>query len=122
MRNAPPAKPLYWVGSSKRDLMALPETVVDVFGYALYLAQIGRKHEQAKPLKGFGSAGVLEIVEDWAGNTYRAVYTVRFADSVFVLHAFQKKSKQGAATPKRELDLIRERLKVAAQMARRLGS
>jgi phage-related protein len=122
MRNAPPAKPLYWVGSSKRDLMALPETVVDVFGYALYLAQIGRKHEQAKPLKGFGSAGVLEIVEDWEGNTYRAVYTVRFADSVFVLHVFQKKSKQGAATPKRELDLMRERLKVAAQMARRLGS
>jgi phage-related protein len=122
MRNAPPAKPLYWVGSSKRDLMARPETVVDIFGYALYLAQIGRKHEQAKPLKGFGSAGVLEIVEDWEGNAYRAVYTVRFADSVFVLHAFQKKSKQGAATPKRELDLIRERLKVAAQMARRLGS
>jgi phage-related protein len=122
MRNALPAKPLYWVGSSKRDLMALPETVVDVFGYALYLAQIGRKHEQAKPLKGFGSAGVLEIVEDWEGNTYRAVYTVRFADSVFVLHVFQKKSKQGAATPNRELDLIRKRLKAAAQMARRLGS
>lgn len=122
MRNAPPAKPLYWVGSSKKDLMALPETVVDVFGYALYLAQIGWKHEQAKPLKGFGSAGVLEIVEDWEGNTYRAVYTVRFADSVFVLHGFQKKSKRGAATPKRVLDLIRERLKVADQMARELGS
>ena len=122
MRNAPPGKPLYWVGSSKKDLMALPETVVDLFGYALYLAQVGKKHEQAKPLKGFGSAGVLEIVEDWEGNTYRAVYTVRFADSVFVLHVFQKKSKRGAATPKRELDLIRERLKVAAQIARELGS
>jgi phage-related protein len=122
MRNAPPGKPLYWVGSSKKDLMALPETVVDGFGYALYLAQVGKKHEQAKSLKGFGSAGVLEIVEDWEGNTYRAVYTVRFADSVFVLHVFQKKSKRGTATPKRELDLIRERLKVADQMARELGS
>jgi phage-related protein len=122
MRNAPPVKPLYWVGSSKKDLMALPETVVDIFGYALYLAQVGGKHEQAKPLKGFGSAGVLEVVEDWEGNTYRAVYTVRFADSVFVLHVFQKKSKRGTATPKRELDLIRERLKVADQMARELGS
>jgi phage-related protein len=121
MRNAPPVKPLYWVGSSKKDLMALPEIVVDVFGYALYLAQSGRKHEQAKPLKGFGSAGVVEIVEDWEGNTYRAVYTVRFADSVFVLHVFQKKSKRGAATPKRELDLIRDCLKVADQMARELG-
>jgi phage-related protein len=121
MRNAPPVKPLYWVGGSKKDLMALPETVVDVFGYALYLAQLGRKHEQAKPLKGFGSAGVVEIVEDWEGNTYRAVYTVRFAESVFVLHVFQKKSKRGAATPKRELNLIRERLKVADQMARELG-
>ena len=122
MRNAPAAKPLYWVGSSKRDLMALPETVVDVFGYALYLAQIGRKHEQAKPLKGFGSAGVLEIVEDWEGNTYRAVYTVRFADSVFVLHVFQKKSKRGVATPGKDMDLIRERLKVAEHMARELES
>jgi phage-related protein len=122
MRNAPPVKPLYWLGSSKKDMMALPEIVVDVFGYALYLAQIGRKHEQAKPLKGFGSAGVMEIVEDWEGNTYRAVYTVRFTDGVFVLHVFQKKSKRGAATPKRELDLIRERLKVADQMARELGS
>jgi phage-related protein len=108
------------VGSSKRDLLALPETVVHVFGYALYLAQTGKKHDQAKPLKGFGSAGVLEIIEDWEGNTYRAVYTVRFAERVFVLHIVQKKSKRGVATPKRELDLIRERWKVAEQTAREL--
>ncbi len=79
MRDPRTVKPLYWVGSSKKDLMGLPETVVNVFGYALYLAQIGGKHDQAKPLKGFGSAGVLEIIEDWEGNAYRAVYTVRLA-------------------------------------------
>jgi phage-related protein len=121
MRNPPQVKPLYWVGSSKKDLLALPETVMHVFGYALYLAQSGRKHDQAKPMRGFGSAGVLEIIEDWEGNTYRAVYTVRFVESVFVLHVFQKKSKRGVATPKRELDLIRERWKAAEQMAKELG-
>jgi phage-related protein len=121
MRNPPQVKPLYWVGGSKKDLLAMPETVMHVFGYALYLAQTGKKHDQAKPMRGFGSAGVLEIVEDWEGNTYRAVYTVRFVESVFVLHVFQKKSKRGVATPKRELDLIRERWKSAEQMARELG-
>jgi phage-related protein len=108
-------------GCSKRDLLALPETVMHVFGYALYLAQSGRKHDQAKSMRGFGSAGVLEIIEDWEGNTYRAVYTVRFVESVFVLHVFQKKSKRGVATPKKELDLIRERWKAEEQMARELG-
>ena len=122
MRNSQTVKPLCWVGSSKKDLMGLPETVVNVFGYALYLAQIGSKHDQAKPLKGFGSAGVLEIIEDREGNTYRAVYTVRLAGHVFVLHVFQKKSKRGAATPKKELDLIWQRWKVAEQMARELES
>jgi len=121
MRNPPQVKPLYWVGSSKKDLLALPEAVVHIFGYALYLAQTGKKHDQAKPMRGFGSASVLEIVEDWEGNTYRAVYTVRFVEIVFVLHAFQKKSKRGVATPKRDLDLIRERWKAAEQMARELG-
>ncbi len=116
--NSPRVKPLYWVGSSKKDLLALPEEVVDILGYALYLAQIGKKHEQAKPLKGFGSAGVLEVVEDWQGNTYRAVYTVRFAYGVFVLHVFQKKAKRGSATPKADLDLIRERFKAAEQAAK----
>jgi len=118
MENAP--RPLYWVGSSKRDLLSLPEEVVDLFGYALYLAQIGGKHEQAKPLKGFGSAAVLEVVEDWQGNTYRAVYTVRFARGVFVLHVFQKKATRGIATPRPSLELIRERLKAAEQAAKEL--
>ena len=113
-------RPLFWVGSSKRDLLKLPGRVVDVFGYALFLAQTGGKHEQAKPLKGFSSAGVLEIVDDWEGNTYRAVYSVRFAESVFVLHAFQKKSKRGKSTPGRDMDLIRQRWKVAEQIAREM--
>lgn len=122
MDEPPKLKPLYWVGSTKRDLLALPEDVVDVFGYALYLAQIGRKHEQAKALKGFGSAGVLEIVEDWERNSYRAVCTVRFERAVFVLHVFQKKAKRGIATPKADLDLIRQRLKAAEEAARELES
>lgn len=113
-------KPFEWIGSSKKDLKALPDEVMDVFGYALFLAQTGGKHDQAKPLKGFGSAGVLEVVEDWQGNTYRAVYTVRFAERVFVLHVFQKKSKSGIATPKPDMNLIRERLKTAARRAKEL--
>jgi len=120
MESRPPLKPLHWVGSSKRDLVSLPEPVVDLFGFALYLAQDGKKHEQAKPLRGFGSAGVLEVVEDWDRSTYRAVYTVHFESAVFVLHVFQKKSKRGAATPKADIDLIRERLKAAEQIAKEL--
>jgi phage-related protein len=107
-------------GARRRNLKALPEEVVDVFGYALYLAQIGQKHDQAKPLRGFGSAGVLEVVEDRRGDTYRAVYTVRYAVRVFVLHVFQKKSKSGIATPKADLDLIRDRLKAADRRAKEL--
>lgn len=91
----------------------MPEAVVDVFGYALHLAQAGIKHPQAKPLKGFGSAGVIEVVEQHVGDTYRAVYTAKFGVRVYVLHCFQKKSKQGVKTPKQDLDLIRNRLKVA---------
>ena len=120
MDKPPSLKPLYWVGSSKRALRSLPGPVEDLFGYALYLAQDGKKHEQAKPLKGFGSAGVLEVVEDWDRSTYRAVYTVRFEGAVFVLHMFQKKSKRGTATPKADIDLIRERLKVAEQFAKEI--
>ena len=111
---------LEWIGSSKKDLQALPDEVMDTFGYALHLAQAGGRHAQAKPLQGFGSAGVLEIVEDWRGDAYRAVYTVRFEERVFVLHVFQKKSKSGIATPKRDMDLIRQRLKVAATRAKEL--
>jgi phage-related protein len=121
MDTSPSLKPLYWVGSSKRDLQTLPSPVVDLFGYALYLAQIGRKHEQAKPLKGFGSAGVLEVVEDWDRSTYRAVYTVESKGIVFVLHVFQKKSRRGAATPKGDIYVVRERLKAAEQIAKELS-
>jgi len=96
----------------------MPETARQVFGFALYNAQIGLMHPSAKPLKGFGSAGVLEVVEDWRGSTYRAVYTVRIAGAVYVLHCFQKKSKSGIETPKRDLDLIRRRLKEAEEDAR----
>jgi len=113
-----PSKPLFWVGSSKRDLLELPDEVVDLFGYALYLAQTGRKHDQAKPLKGFGSAGVLEIIEDWQGETYRAAYMVRFASRIFVLHVFQKKSRHGKAPPEADIGLIRGRLQAAEQRAK----
>lgn len=111
-------KPLYWVGSSKKDLQSLPDDVQDIFGYGLYLAQMGSKHLQAKPLKGFGGAGVLEVVEDYIGDTYRAVYTVKFGHAVYVLHAFQKKSTSGIATPKPDMDKIRERLKAAENHAK----
>ena len=106
-----PTKLLHWVASSKKDLMAMPQDIQDTFGYALHLAQIGQKHQDAKPLKGFGGAGVLEVVEDFQGNAYRAVYTVRYAAAVYVVHCFQKKSTQGIATPKPDVDLINLRLK-----------
>ena len=99
----------------------MPGPVQDVFGYALYLAQAGKKHGQSKPLRGFGSAGVLEVVEDWDRSTYRAAYTVKVKGVVFVLHVFQKKSASGVATPKADIDLIRERLKAAEQIAKELS-
>ena len=102
-----------WIGNSQKELRAFPEDVKDVMGYALHLAQTGSKHDAAKPLAGFGGAGVLEVVDDYDGDTYRAVYTVKFADRVYVLHAFQKKAKKGIKTPKQEIDLIRNRLKLA---------
>lgn len=104
-------KPLFWVGSSKKDLQAMPEVVQDTVGYALHLAQSGGKHTDAKALKGFGGAGVLEVIEDAQGGTYRAVYTVKVANAVYVLHCFQKKSTQGVATPQPDMDLIYRRLK-----------
>jgi len=121
MKSPPEIKPLAWLASTKKDLMALPEEVIDTFGYALHLAQMGKKHVQAKPLHGFGSAGILEIVEDRRGNAYRAVYTVRFAAAVFVLHVFQKKAKSGIATPRQDMELIRERLKAAEQIVKELS-
>jgi phage-related protein len=108
-------KPVVWIGSSKRDLASFPDDVKDAFGYALYIAQQGGKHHDAKPLRGFGGAGILEIIEDHAGDTYRAVYTVRLAERIYVLHAFQKKSKAGSKTPRSEIDLIRARLKRAEE-------
>lgn len=89
---------------------------MDQFGYALFLAQQGDKSDSAKPLKGFGGAGVLELVENHEGDTYRAVYTVRFEDAVYVLHCFQKKSKSGIATPKQDIDLIKSRLKAVEEV------
>ena len=108
-------KPLTWVGSSKRDYLRFPEQVQDDMGYALYIAQMGERPKSAKPLKGFKGAGVLELVEDHAGNAYRAVYTVSFAERVYVLHAFQKKSKKGIATPKSEIRLVEQRLRAAEE-------
>lgn len=108
-------KNIHWIASSYRDLCECPEEVRKVFGFALYLAQTGGKHPDAKPLKGFHGAGVLEVVEDHVGDTYRAVYTVRFADAVYVLHVFQKKSKKGIATPEKDIELIKSRLKTAEE-------
>ncbi len=105
-------KPVEWVGSSRADLKKFPAAVQDQVGFALYQAQAGLKHRDAKPLKGLG-ANILEVVSRQEGNTYRTVYTVRFKAAVYVLHAFQKKSKRGIATPKQELDLVKQRLKAA---------
>ena len=105
-------RPLDWVGSSKKDFLRFPHAVKDEMGNALGLAQFGGKHPKAKPWKGHG-AGVFEIVEDHDGDTYRAVYTVRFREVVYVLHAFQKKSPKGMRTAQPDIDLIRQRLKVA---------
>ncbi len=113
-------KPVIWLGDTLGTLRACPQDVQDEVGYALYLAQIGGKYEGAKPLKGLGlGAGVLEVIADCRGETYRAVYTVRFADRVYVLHVFQKKSRKGIATPQSEIDLVRQRLKRAAELDRK---
>jgi phage-related protein len=109
---------LRWIGSAKKDLLEMPDEVQQTFSFALYNAQIGLLHPDAKPLKGFGSAGILEVVEDWRGDAYRAVYTVRFAQAVYVLHCFQKKSKRGIGTPKQDMDLIRARLREAEAQAK----
>lgn len=108
------AKPVQWIGSSLDDLRSFPPPVRRNFGQALWEAQTGGRHPAAKPLSGFGGAGVIEIVEDHSGDTYRAVYTVKFQAVIYVLHAFQKKANRGIATPKRHLDLIRSRLRDAA--------
>jgi len=111
----PAPKPLIWVGDSLGMVRSFPEAVKDELGVALYQAQLGGKHVKAKPLRDIGP-GVLEIVSDHRGDTFRAVYTVRFAGRVYVLHAFQKKSKSGIATPKTEIDLIKQRLRRAIEI------
>jgi phage-related protein len=113
-----PLKPLIWIGSSRKDFGDFPDAVKDRMGYALYVAQLGGKHIDAKPLKGFGGAGVIEVVSDHRGDAFRSVYTVRFAGTVCVLHAFQKKSKSGRETPKPDIDLIHERLRLAEQITK----
>lgn len=117
MKDAP--KPIEWLGSSREDLRAFPLKVRRGFGYALYAAQQGDTDPAAKPLKGFGGAGVMEIVERHDGDAYRAVYTAKLGETVYVLHVFQKKSKHGIATPKRDMDLIRQRLAIAEQHHKR---
>jgi phage-related protein len=106
-------RPLFWVRSSKRDYGGFPSSVQDGFGFALFLAQTGQHPPSAKPLRGLGG-GVVELIEDFDGDTYRAVYTVRFAEAIYVLHAFKKKSKRGSETPKGDIALIERRLKDAA--------
>lgn len=120
MADVPSLKPVVWVGSSRRDLREFPEPVRDVIGYALYVAQCGGKHRDTKPLRGFGGASVVEIVKDYRGDTFRGVYTLRYAGTVCVLHAFQKKSKTGRETAGRDMDLIKQRLREAEQMAREM--
>lgn len=106
-------KPVWWIGSSRDDLRSFPDEVRRVMGIAINDAQNGGEHPRAKALKGFGGRSVLEVIDDEDGDTYRAVYTVRFAGVIYVLHAFQKKSRKGIETPKHEIDLIRTRLKAA---------
>lgn len=108
-------KPVFWMASSRKDLKAFPKAVQSDVGYALFAAQRGEEYRSVKALKGFGGRSVLEIIAPHDGDTYRAVYTVKFEDAVYVLHAFQKKSTKGIATPQREIDLIRRRLADAEQ-------
>jgi len=108
-------KKIDFIGSSRRDIREFPEEVKEDIGYALFEVQKGGKPASAKPLKGFGGAGVLEIIENFEGDTYRAVYTVKFSKVVYVLHCFRKKSKHGIKTPQKEIDLIKQRLRIAEE-------
>lgn len=111
-------KPLVWIGSSYKDFCELAEEARSHMGYALYVAQMGGKHRDAKPLKGFKGSGVVEIVSDQRGDTFRTMYTVRFAGAVYVLHVFQKKSRSGNETPKMEMDMVERRFREAEKRAR----
>jgi len=114
--NGPDLKSPVWLGSSLKDLKTFPDDVKGEIGHALFLAQTGSKSSLAKPLKGYGGAGVLEIVDDYDGDTYRAVYTVRFEEAIYVLHCFQKKSKTGAELPPKDQNLINSRLADATKL------
>lgn len=114
----PNRKLLRWVGPSRKELKEFPEEVQKVMGYAIFLAEIGGRHPDAKPLKGHKGASVLEVVEDFDTDTYRTIYTVGFEKALYVLHAFQKKSKKGIATPKHTLDLVEDRLREAERLYR----
>jgi phage-related protein len=120
MSNEPRLKPVIWVGSSRRDLREFPDLVKDHLGYALYVAQCGGKHRDAKTLTGFGGAGVVEVIKDYRGDTFRAVYTVRYAGAVYMLHAFQKKSKTGRQTPRRDIELVKQRLRETEHLEREI--
>ena len=122
MIEEPSLKPVIWVGTSRKDLRAFPEPVQDHVGYVLYVAQRGGRHRDTKPLIGFGGAGVVEVVKDFCGDTFRAVYTLRHAGAVYVLHAFQKKSKTGRETSRRDIEMVRQRLREAEQIARKRES
>ena len=115
-------EPVIWLGSTQKITRGFPRSVRQVIGYALEVAQAGNRHPDAKPLQGFQGAGVLEVTEDNDGNAYRLVYTVRLEGQVYVLHAFQKKSKKGVRTPKRDIELIKKRLRDAKQIQRELES
>jgi phage-related protein len=118
MSDEPLLKPVIWVGSSRKDLRSFPEPVQDHMGYALYVAQRCGKHRDTKTLSGFGGAEVVEVIKDFRGDTFRTVYTLRYAGAVYVLHAFQKKSKTGRETPRGDVELVKQRLREAEQIAR----
>lgn len=118
MTDERPFKSVVWVGSSREDLREFPDIVQDHIGYALYVAQQGGKHRDTKTLTGFGGSGVVEIIKDYRGDTFRAVYTVQYQNAVYVLHAFQKKSKTGRETPRRDVELVRQRLRDAERIAK----
>ena len=121
MSDEPALKPLIWVGSSRKDLRQFPDPIQHHMGYALHVAQQGGKHRDTKTLAGFGGVGVVEIIKDYSGDTFRAVYTVRVAGAVYVLHAFQKKSKKGSATPQTDIELVEKRLRDAVKLAEGQG-
>lgn len=121
MGNESEKRPVLWVASSKRDLMEMPADVQKEFGHGLHEAQLRNHPKIAKTLSGFGGASVLELIQDHESGTYRAVYTVRFVDAVVVLHAFQKKSKKGIQTDKKDIELVKSRLKIAEEIYREWG-